>query len=317
MKRCPITYEPLEESERGYSRQGLKRLSRSLSHLEVFPYSAEEQRHEAALRATKMSIQGVQPKLSAKLRAAGGRFEIVDQGGTYILKPQNPMFPNLPENEDLTMRLAQPVGIEVPVHGLLLSANATWTYFIKRFARLPKGRKVAVEDFAQLVGRTRETKYDASMEKVASLIERFTTFPVVEKLELLRRTLFCLLTGGEDMHLKNFSVITRDSRVQLSPAYDLINSTIVLRRVEEELALPLNGKKRNLTRRDVLYHFARERLGLTPAAIEKLLEDFAAARAGWDALLEASFLPASAKVAYRELLERRWDRFISNRTAST
>jgi serine/threonine-protein kinase HipA len=99
---------------------------------------------------------------------------------------------------------------------------------VKRFVRLPKGRKVATEGFAQLAGRTPETKYDASMEKVAALIERFASFPMVEKLELLRPTLFCFLCGGDDMHLKNFSVIPRGARVQISPAYDLVNSTVVL-----------------------------------------------------------------------------------------
>ncbi len=308
MTRCPITYEPLAPDEQHYSRTGLRRLAQTLTHLEALPYSAEEQRHEAARRATKMSIQGVQPKLSARLRPSRQRFEIVDRGGTYILKPPSSMFPHLPENEDLTMHLADRAGIEVPVHGLVRAADESWTYFIKRFDRLPRGRKVATEDFAQLAGRTRDTKYDASMEKVAALLERFASFPVVEKLELLRRTLFCFLTGGEDMHLKNFSVITRDARVQLSPAYDLVNSTIVLRQVEEELALPLRGKKRNLTRKDLLEYFARERLGIPEAAVEKLLDELAEARPAWEALIGASFLPDSAKEAYQALVAERWER---------
>lgn len=305
MPRCPITYAPLEPGEQGYSRKGLRRLSHTLPHLEPLPYSAEEQRRAAARRATKMSIQGVQPKLSARLRPSKGCFEFVDRRGTYILKPPNPLFPHVPENEHLTMHLAERAGIEVPVHGLIRAADGSWTYFIKRFDRLPKGRKVATEDFAQLAGRTRETKYDANMEKVAALIERFTSFPVVEKLELLRRTLFCFLSGGEDMHLKNFSVITRAARVQLSPAYDLLNSTIVLREAEEELALPLKGKKRNLTRKDLLEYFARDRLGLPGRAVEKLLEELAGALPAWAELIDASFLPDPAKRAYHALLAER------------
>jgi serine/threonine-protein kinase HipA len=47
----------------------------------------EEQLREARLRADKMSIQGVQPKLSAVLKPKEGRFEIVDRGRQFILKP--------------------------------------------------------------------------------------------------------------------------------------------------------------------------------------------------------------------------------------
>jgi hypothetical protein len=44
-------------------------------------------------------------------------FKIVDQFGTYIIKPQNDLFPQLPENEDVTMRMAKVFGLEVPFHG--------------------------------------------------------------------------------------------------------------------------------------------------------------------------------------------------------
>ena len=65
-----------------------------------------------------MSIQGVQPKLSAKLKVTEGIFEVTDKGGEFILKPQNTLYPQLPENEDLTMRLADKIGLEISLHGL-------------------------------------------------------------------------------------------------------------------------------------------------------------------------------------------------------
>ncbi len=308
MNRCPITYEPLQPGESLYSRRGLQRLARTLTGLQDLPFTAEEQRLEAARRATKLSIQGVQPKLSAVLRPKEQRFEIADRHGTYILKPPHAQYANLPENEDLTMRLAELAGIAVPFHGLVRAVDGSWTYFVRRFDRLPRGRKVAVEDFAQLAGRTRDTKYDASMEHVARLIEQHTSFPQVEKLDLLRRTLFCFLTGGEDMHLKNFSVITRGARVQLSPAYDLLNTSIILPVAGEELALPLNGKKRNLQRKDLLDYFAIERLGLTSAALNRVVASLSSARPHWERLIEASFLPERLKAAYRDMLSERFER---------
>jgi len=91
MKYCPITYEPLgEDSE--YSAEGLRLLNRNLKSLAPLEFSAEEQRQEAIRRAGKMSIQGLQLKLSAVLKVTEGRFEIVDRGGHFILKPQSRDF---------------------------------------------------------------------------------------------------------------------------------------------------------------------------------------------------------------------------------
>ena len=206
MPRCPITYETLKDGEDRYSRAGLRRLSPSLEALSDLEFSAEEQRQEAMARATKLSIQGVQPKLSARLSPSLQKFVLVDKGGTFILKPQVHTFRSLPENEDLTMRLAETVGIEVPLHGMVFSKDKSLTYFIRRFDRVGRSGKRSVEDFAQLAGASRETKYDGSMEKLAALLS-FTTFPQVERLELLKRVLFCFVVGNEDMHLKNWSLI--------------------------------------------------------------------------------------------------------------
>ena len=182
-----------------------------------------------------MSIQGVQPKLSAVLSVKAGRFDVVDSGGEFILKPPSSSYPELPENEDLTMRLAAAAKVRVPLHGMLWAKDHTRTYFIRRFDRGRKGKKFAVEDFAQLLGKTRDTKYDSSMEQVAKTLD-YCTFPIVEGRELFRRTVFCFLAGNEDMHLKNFSLLTRDGKTTLSPAYDLLSSSLVLSN-PEELAL--------------------------------------------------------------------------------
>ena len=193
-----------------------------------------------------MSIQGVQPKLSAKLSIKEGKFEIVDTGGKYILKRQHQYIPEMPENEDLTMRLASEIGFATPLHDLIWSKDSTLTYFIKRFDRKGQKDKVAVEDFAQLAGLSRDTKYDYSMEKVAGVINKFCTFPSIEKFLLFKLVIFNYLTGNDDGHLKNFSVITEDGKVQLSPCYDLVNTTIEYKKPEEEIALTLKDNKKHL-----------------------------------------------------------------------
>ena len=134
MSRCPITYEECEGGK--YSLKGLKKLSPKLKNLKDFPFSAEEQVKEAIARAAKMSIQGVQPKLSVRLDLKNEIFEIVDTGGRYIFKPQTKNYKEVPENEDVTMRLAELIGIDVPLHGMVFSKDNTLTYFIRRFDRV-------------------------------------------------------------------------------------------------------------------------------------------------------------------------------------
>jgi serine/threonine-protein kinase HipA len=231
----------------------------------------------------------------------------VNRGGQYILKPQSLDFPELPENEDVTMRMAAAVGIEVPVHGLVRSVDGSFSYFIKRFDREGRDR-MPVEDFAQLSGASRETKYDSSMEKVAAIIEQFCTFPALERVKLLERTLFSFLVGNEDMHLKNFSLITRNEKVELAPAYDFLNTTIALKGAKEEMALPVKGKKSKLTRNDLLNYFARERLQINERVVNDVLSRFAKAIPAWRELLDQSFLSAEAKQKYAALLTERGQR---------
>lgn len=308
MNRCPITYE--ESGAERYSRSGLRRLSQRLTLLNDFPYSAETQRREAVVRAGKMSIQGIQPKLSARLNAARGVFEICDKDGRYILKPQHAVYPELPQNEDLTMRLAKAVGIETPLHGMIWCQDGSLTYFIKRFDRLSHRAKLAVEDFAQLAGKDRESKYRFSMEKIVPLLD-YCTFPAIQRAEFFKRCVFNYLVGNEDMHLKNFSLITRDGRTELSPAYDFLNTTIAYQamgkplRDIEEIALTLAGKKKGLTRSIWMDDFAAERLALNPKIISDLLSRFSAVLPGWKSQIEHSFLSDGQKTLYLDLLDTR------------
>ncbi len=301
MSRCPITYETISEGR--YSRKALHKLSPKLDELLDLPYSVEEQIHEAETRATKMSIQGVQPKLSAKLNVKGKVFEVVDTGGRFILKPQNQLYRCLPENEAITMHLASAVGIETPLHGMIYAKDGSLTYFIKRFDRHGY-RKRALEDFAQLAGLSRVTKYNYSMERLVPILEQHCTFPKLEKLKLLRLTLFNYLVGNEDAHLKNFSLIRLNQKVQLSPAYDLLNTTIVMK-VKEELALPLNGKKNNLNRNLFFNYYAIDRLNLTERVIDQVDQEFRSSIDSWKSLIEKSFLTEELKQEYWEVISQR------------
>jgi serine/threonine-protein kinase HipA len=307
MNRCPITYELCGTDK--YSEKGLRMIAPKLTYLNDLPYTAVELRQEAANRAKKLSIQGVQPKLSAAISIVDQEFKIVDQFGTYIIKPQNDLFPQLPENEDVTMRMAKVFGLEVPFHGMIYGKDGSLSYFIKRFDRYGKGSKYATEDFAQLTGNTRDTKYRFTMEKLIPVMDEYCSFPAIEKADFFKRILFCYVTGNEDMHLKNFSLITKNNKTTLAPIYDFLNSTIAIKNPEEEIALTLNGKKSNLKAADFVDYYGKERLQLNEKTIASILEQMQQATPKWKELLEVSFLTDDMKGKYLELLESRLGMF--------
>ncbi|MDD3045763.1 MAG: HipA domain-containing protein [Candidatus Delongbacteria bacterium] len=308
MNRCPITYA---ECENRYSSNGLSKLSPRLSDLIPLPFTAQEQRMEAVSRAVKMSVQGVQPKLSARLSVKEKKFEVVDQNGTFIIKPQSDLYLQVPENEDLTMKMADAFGIEVPLTGLVYSKDGSLSYFIKRFDRYAKTKKHHVEDFAQLTENTRDTKYNWSMEKLIPVLDKFCSFPMLEKRKLFRRVLFCFLTGNEDMHLKNFSLITRNSKVELSPAYDLLNTTIATGKAVEELALPLAGKKSRITKKLLFDYYATDRMNLNKKTVNSEIQNLINKKQHLEKLIGISFLSAEMKKKYLELLNERYERIFS------
>lgn len=308
MNRCPITYALCGTDK--YSEKGLRMIAPKLTYLNDLPYTAVELRQEAANRAKKLSIQGVQPKLSAAISIMDQEFKIVDQFGTYIIKPQNDLFPQLPENEDVTMRMAKVFGLEVPFHGMVYAKDGSLSYFIKRFDRYGKGKKVATEDFAQLTANTRDTKYRFTMEKLIPVLDEFCSFPAIEKADFFKRILFCYVTGNEDMHLKNFSVITKNGKTTLTPVYDFLNSTIAIKNPEEEIALSLKGKKSNLKASDFIDYYAKDRLQLNEKTITNILQQIQQAIPKWKELLEISFLSKDMKEKYLNLLERRLQMFL-------
>jgi serine/threonine-protein kinase HipA len=301
--RCPITYQLINSGK--YSIAGLHSISPKLDFLNYIPLSLSEIHQEYLSRAGKMSIQGVQPKLSMKLNIKKDQFEIVDINGKFILKPPNNLYPELPQNEDLSMKMANICGIEIPWHGLIYSKGNILNYAIRRFDRTGHSNKLALEDFAQLSTATRNTKYNSSMEQVISIIEKFCTFPILEKIKLFRRILFSFLIGNEDMHLKNFSLITRNRKVEMSPAYDLLNTTIALQKLIEEIALPIAGKKNKINHYDLIDYLGKERMGIPSKKIEEESDKMFSYYSKWNDLIVTSFLSDVMKEKYYILIQDR------------
>jgi serine/threonine-protein kinase HipA len=121
-----------------------------------------------------IAVTGVHPKLSVTLQKTKeqSRLTVVGVRGEYILKPQQGMYPGLPETEDLTMHIASEFKINVCRHTLLEATDGHIVYIAKRFDRNEK-QKIHVEDFCQLSGFLTENKYKGSYEKARKLISTY------------------------------------------------------------------------------------------------------------------------------------------------
>jgi len=198
------------------------------------PFRATDVTREAQKMVGRMSISGVQPKLSVIHDPMKHQVLVVERGGLYILKPQTERFESIPENENLCMNIASTFGIEVPPHGLLPLLDGSLVYLVKRFDRLEDGSKLQQEDFQQLLQI--DDKYDGSYERIANYIKEHSSVPGLDLIRLFERALLFYALGNGDAHLKNFSLLrSEEIGYQLSPAYDIVNSRLVLPEEQEEV----------------------------------------------------------------------------------
>jgi serine/threonine-protein kinase HipA len=254
----------------------------------------------AAEMAGKMSISGVQEKVSLALSVDKASLQIAANGGRYILKPEPAMYSSLPPNEHVTMLLARLAEIDTPPFGLMWLKDQTPAYIIKRFDRLDDGSKLAVEDFCQLSGSRLRDKYKGSGEKCVRLLKQFASEPIIEVRRLFKLLLFSWWVSNGDHHLKNLSIMTdKDGRRRLAPAYDLVSTRLVNPK-DLDLAIPINGQKQKLTRGKWLA-FA-EYCGLEKKASMRLLADQVECLVPATRLINRSFLPDKKKQQYVEIL---------------
>ena len=210
MSKCLLCYLELPEGQTDFHPKCSKKIFDNTLP-PVLPYTHQNlsELAEQMIRS-QTTITGVQPKLSLDLDGKGKRtpqrFTIVGLWGKYILKPQSDAYPQLPENEDLTMHLAEISGIRTVPHSMIRFADGELCYLTKRIDRDSKGNKLPMEDMCQLSERLTEYKYKGSYEQIAKLILRFSHAPKLDLANFWEQTLFCWLTGNADMHLKNFSL---------------------------------------------------------------------------------------------------------------
>lgn len=312
MNKCLLCYKQIEDEEY-IEYEFHKSCSRKFFGKNTPPildYTQSEML-ELAEKVVKSqrTVTGVQPKLSmnsSKMTEDSEieRFTIVGLWGKFILKPQTILYEQLPEIEDLTMNLAELSKIKTVKHSLIRLKSGELGYITKRIDRL-NNRKLHMEDMCQLTERQTEHKYKGSYEQVAKTTKKYSNNPGFDIVNFYELVLFCFLTGNNDMHLKNFSLL-KDVNLDynLCPAYDLVASELVVEGDDEELALNLNGKKKKIKRKDFL--IAMKTSGMNDKSIENVFKKFEKLQNKWHNLINESFLSNEFKENYHNMIKGKY-----------
>ncbi|MEN7972665.1 MAG: HipA domain-containing protein [Verrucomicrobiota bacterium] len=301
---CHICLQPLEDAEGLCHGSCCKQLFGS-SRPPVFPYAWKELNELAENIVRKhVTVPGVQPKLSMHLERGGrrqdSRLTLVGLEGGYILKPPVVEYPEMPELEHLTMRMARCFGIATAECGLIPLDDGQLAFITKRMDR-DGSNKLHMEDMCQLTDRLTEQKYRGSMEQVGKAVLRYCDNSLFDALRYFEVAVFCFLTGNSDMHLKNFSLLYQPGgTVGLSPAYDLLPTQLLLPEDEEESALTVNGRKKNLGRNDFMR--LAESLRLTEKQASNTFDRFFANLDTVLQILEKGFCSLKMKERYKALI---------------
>ncbi len=267
--------------------------------------------HLAAETTRKgFTVPGVQKKLSLHLMSdrKAPRLTLVNYPTGYILKPQVSEFQALPESEHLIMSMADITGISTVPHALI-RGNTGLAYITKRIDRHIEDDTVhmlAMEDFCQLDLRLTEDKYRGSYERCANIIKQYSSRIGIDMSEFFIRLVFSYIVGNSDMHLKNFSLIEikESSGIYiLSPAYDLLPVNANMPADDEQFALPMNGKKRNIHRKDFLV-FA-EHCNISRSTADKIIQNVISFVPTYLSMCEASLLPSELKNRLYNIIEDR------------
>ncbi len=306
MEKCLYCYQSLKESEKDFHPACAKKMfGTAQSPIINFDLKQlEELARQIIIKS--VAVTGVQPKLSLDLEKHKGelsRLTIAGLNGEYILKPSSKEYAELPENEDVTMHLAELVKIKTAKHTLIRLHSGELAYLTKRFDR-KNGKKIAVEDFCQLSENLTEHKYRSSIEKIGKLTHQYTANKGFEAQRLFELVLFSYLTGNTDMHLKNFSLIENNlGEYEFSPAYDLLNTTLVISDDNEESALTINGKKNRLKLND--FDVLAESLKINEKSLQAIYGRFHKVLPKWIVFIQQSFLTKEMQEGYINLITKR------------
>jgi serine/threonine-protein kinase HipA len=325
---CPSTLAPGFHS---YSPKAMNDLfgsrTKKVSHLLPFPAPGKDviQTKVYNEKRKAISISGYQEKYSIQLKK--NTLELVDKNGHYILKPipteRLSLVNDMPANEHLTMQIASQVfKIYTASNGLIFFEDGSPAYLTKRFDYRKDGLKYQIEDFATLIGLTRESdgdefKIKASYATIAATIDKFVPAAKIEKLNFFELVVFNYAFGNGDAHLKNFSLLeTLEGDYILSPAYDLIctalhiddgNLALQGGLYEKDFEAPAFSSFGFYTYHDFILF--GELIGLELKLTEPVLKKYSKINDKVLLMIERSFLSKKGKKLYQAVYLERMKRF--------
>jgi len=308
MHKCLYCYRALDENQLDYHPKCLMAFY-GTKHAPVLPYRLSEM-EKLAKEAAELSIAvpGVQPKLSlgwiktALENGHQGRLTIMDSlEGNYILKPQNADYSQMPENEHLSMKLAELFKIDIVPVNMIRLQSGELCFITKRIDRNSDGSKNHMIDFLQILELA--DKYKGTMETLGKTIGDLSVNTLLDKLRFFEATVFNYIIGNNDMHLKNFSMFLSEMGWVLSPFYDLLKVKLILPKDKEDTALLLGGKKENFNKGyfDLLGAVLKlndKQINAVYKRLQKWLPEATE-------LVDRSFLSEDHKNSYKELITLR------------
>lgn len=305
MSKCLYCYKELEPGEVDFHKSCCRKFFGTHTAPSLDYTRAQMDELAAQVIRSQTTLTGVQPKLSLNLdkHKDSQKLTIVGLWGDYIFKPQTERFAMLPENEDLTMHLAEIAKIKIVPHTLIRMKDGSIGYLTKRIDRKADGEKIAMEDMCQLTERQTEHKYRSSYEQIGKAIRKYSTNAQLDMVDFLELVYFSWLTGNNDMHLKNFSLYSPAGEPVLTPAYDLLNAAISNPVDDAELALNLNGKKKRM--KDADFRNAYRTCGVPEIVFDRVKKKYVDLLPKFEEEIQRSFLSDEIKTLYIELLHRR------------
>ena len=305
MSKCLYCYKELGPGEVDFHKSCCRKFFGTSTAPSLDYTRAQMDELAAQVIRSQTTLTGVQPKLSLNLdkHKDSQKLTVVGLWGDYIFKPQTDRFAMLPENEDLTMHLAEIAKIKIVPHTLIRMKDGSIGYLTKRIDRKADGEKIAMEDMCQLTERQTEHKYRSSYEQIGKAIRKYSTNAQLDMVDFLELVYFSWLTGNNDMHLKNFSLYSPAGEPVLTPAYDLLNAVISNPADDEELALNLNGKKKRM--KDADFRSAYRTCGVPEIVFDRVKKKYKNLLPKFEEEIQCSFLSDELKTFYIDLLRRR------------
>ena len=305
MSKCLYCYKELGPGEVDFHKSCCRKFFGTATAPSLDYTRAQMDELAAQVIRSQTTLTGVQPKLSLNLdkHKDSQKLTIVGLWGDYIFKPQTERFAMLPENEDLTMHLAEIAKLKIVPHTLIRMKDGSIGYLTKRIDRKADGEKIAMEDMCQLTERQTENKYRSSYEQIGKALRKYSTSAQLDMGDFLELVFFSWLTGNNDMHLKNFSLYSPADEPVLTPAYDLLNAVLSNPDDEEELALNLNGKKKRI--KDADFRAAYRTCGVPEIVFDRVRKKYVNLLPKFEEEIQRSFLSDELKASYIDLLHRR------------